>query len=122
MKTPSIERGQAEGLPLTHRAFLAATKPGGPLPCVQVRKYTPDGPPCTLCGQVVELSAGRLELFKVLTMISADWHQGRNVRLCSGDGRCTCEAEQAVESVLMRRGPTGGSTGQNQAKPRGNRP
>lgn len=122
MKTPSNERGQAEGLPLTHRAFLAASKPGGPLPRVQVRKYASDGRPGTLCGQVVELSTGRLDLFKVAWAVGVDWFHGRNVRMCSGDGRCTCEADPATESELVRRGSSGGSTGQNQATPRGNRP
>ena len=92
MKTPSNERGQAEGLPLTHTALLSAGRTGGPAPWVQVRKNHHEGP-YVMCGRVLELSGGRGEWFKVETALGVAWYESRNVRLCSGDGRCTCEAE-----------------------------
>lgn len=105
MKTPSIERGQAEGLPLTHAAYLAATKNCGNPPRVQVRKHFPDGP-CTFCGKVKELTVGRIEWFQVETMLGDSYFDGRNTRLCSGDGRCTCEAGHATEALLEVAIPT----------------
>ncbi|WP_201496318.1 hypothetical protein [Rubrivivax sp. A210] len=57
---------------------------------MQVRKHHREGP-CVLCGQVRELRAGGDgQWFKVDTDIGPLWAEGRNVRLCSGDGRCTC--------------------------------
>jgi hypothetical protein len=45
-----------------------------------------------LCGQVVELSVNEGEWFKLRTDDGMVWAEGRHVRMCSGDGRCTCEA------------------------------
>ncbi|MDP9123060.1 MAG: hypothetical protein M3N82_00395 [Pseudomonadota bacterium] len=55
---------------------------------VQVRKQG-----ATLCGQVLQcdhFDSG--EFFKVATQAGAQWCAARHTRLCSGDGRCTCEA------------------------------
>lgn len=86
-------------VPLTHCAFLAAcerqTLVGSDAqPWVQVRKRF-DGRAEVLCGQVIELGAGDAsgEWFRVRTEIGLQWFEGRNVRLCSGDDRCTCEPE-----------------------------
>ena len=70
-----------------------------------VRKHFPDGP-CTFCGKVKELTVGRIEWFQVETMLGEGWFDGRNTRLCSGDGRCSCEAEPANEALLEVAIPT----------------
>jgi hypothetical protein len=46
------------------------------------------------CGHVVELAdtVDSREWFKVQTQLGLVWAESKNVRLCSGDGRCTCEA------------------------------
>ena len=89
--------------PFTHRDCIAASRrtadaaappPAGPW--VQVRRYTRGGP-YVLCGKVIELDSHSGEWFKVATDADgAVWTQGRNLRLCSGDGRCTCEPDQAA--------------------------
>ena len=100
MLNPSKNEGLAEGLPLTHSAYIAAcasmtTKHGGRhRPWVQIRKRDPGGH-AVLCGQVAELDAGKAdEWFKVDTAIGSMWATSRNVRMCSGDGRCTCEPDE----------------------------
>lgn len=93
MQTLSLRQGQAEGLSLTHAAYIAASRPGEPAPRVQVRKHHPDGP-CVLCAQVIELIDRNGQWFKLGTPIGVLWAEGRNVRLCTGDGRCTCESSQ----------------------------
>jgi len=98
MHTPSIRRGQAEGLPLTHCAYIAASKSGEPAPRVQVRKYHPEGP-YVLCAEVIQLLDYNGERFKLNTPIGPLYADGRNVRLCSGDGRCTCEPARQGEHV-----------------------
>ena len=90
------DRYPAKGGPLTHRECIASSRPStegrasiaGPR--VQVRRYHRDGP-YVLCGQVVALNAGDRELFKIETEIDTFWADGRGLRMCSGDGRCTCE-------------------------------
>lgn len=100
MRNPSKHEGLAEGLPLTHSAYIAACasmtmKHGGRHRLwVQIRKRDPGGH-AVLCGQVAELDAGAAEeWFKVETTIGSMWATGRNVRMCSGDGRCTCEPDE----------------------------
>jgi hypothetical protein len=47
----------------------------------------------TRCGQVVrceDFEGG--EFFKVATDRGEEWARASSTRLCSGDGRCTCEA------------------------------
>lgn len=88
------------GQPLTHRDCLAHAPHGAMLlgiyrPMVQVRRSHPAGA-YTLCGQVCELSNDSetgAEWFKVKTCIGMVWAQGKALRMCSGDGRCRCEAE-----------------------------
>jgi hypothetical protein len=92
MQTPSFRGGQAAGLPLTHAAFFAASTPGYRAPRVQIRKYHPEGP-CVLCAQVLEVHDNNGQWFKVSTAIGTLWAESKNVRMCSGDGLCTCEAD-----------------------------
>lgn len=85
----------AMGRPLTHRDCLAgmpqpAARAERPGPWVQLRRYHPDGA-VVLCGQVVELRDDGAEWFKVNTGAGPMWAQGKALRMCSGDGRCTCE-------------------------------
>lgn len=49
-----------------------------------------------ICGQVEQLGewAEAGEWFRVATPVGSRWVESRNVRLCSGDGRCTCEVAQ----------------------------
>lgn len=91
--------------PLTHRQCIAATI-GQAGPCrgvvwVQVRQWVrgTQGVPLVLCGRVRELRAGDGEWFKVDTPDGPVWAESRNVRLCSGDGRCVCEALPAQEDT-----------------------
>lgn len=55
---------------------------------VQVRKRG-----IVLCGRVVEASPGNVgsDWFKVDSYLGQLWFVGDNVRMCSGDGRCSCE-------------------------------
>ena len=99
MLNPSNGAGQAEGLPLTFKAAVRAAseqraqRPGHqPRIHVQVRRFDPQGP-YVLCGRLVEMAEHNGELFAVETAIGRQWVTGKNVRLCSGDGRCSCEAE-----------------------------
>jgi hypothetical protein len=86
------------GQPLTHSDCLAFAPHGAVLlgiyrPRVQVRRSHPSGA-YTLCGQISELandSDSGTEWFKVETCIGTVWAQGKALRMCSGDGRCTCE-------------------------------
>lgn len=97
MLTPNATgTGQAARGSLTHRDCMTA--PHGARLWVQVQRYNRDGP-FVLCGQVLDLADNGVELFKVATPIGEVWAQGRNVRMCSGDGRCTCEAPAAQRST-----------------------
>lgn len=53
----------------------------------------------TFCGKVLDASAGRDETdwFKVDCQLGQLWFPHEKVRLCSGDGRCTCEAPEGAE-------------------------
>lgn len=90
-------KGRHENRPVTHRDCLAAGRQahaGGASagrPWVQVRRYHPEGA-FVLCGQVIELSEDGAEWFKVDTIVGQVWARGQSLRMCSGDGRCTCEA------------------------------
>lgn len=100
MQNPSRHEGRAGGLPLTHQAYSVACSARRPKPWVQVRRRV-QGTAVVLCGQVAELNANEGEWFKVETWIGPVWAESRNVRMCSGDGRCTCEA-MAEESARGR--------------------
>lgn len=85
--------------PLTHEAYsrhcttVAVRERRVPVVHVQIRRRG-----ATLCGQVVELGefASDGQWFKVNTPDLGDvWAEHRQVRLCSGDGRCTCDEGQA---------------------------
>lgn len=96
MLTLDIEGGRPRGRPLTHRECIAvgnrvvAQHGKDARPWVQVRKHHKEGP-YVLCGRVVELGGNGAEWFQVDTCIGPMWVEGQNVRLCSGDGRCSCE-------------------------------
>ncbi|HSV70288.1 MAG TPA: hypothetical protein VLI72_09255 [Methylibium sp.] len=88
-------RPKPNGQPLTHLGYLQACQLAERAclrPCVQVRKRF-GGEAVVLCARVVEIDAGSSdgEWFKVETALGALWVESRHVRLCSGDGRCTCE-------------------------------
>lgn len=59
-------------------------------PFVQVSKRG-----AVLCGRVDSLGdhGEGGDWFKVSTDLGLGWYQARNVRLCSGDGRCQCECD-----------------------------
>lgn len=101
----------ADNKPVTHAAYMQACQQRALLgtaarPWVQVQKRF-GAHRLVLCGQVVELDAGSDtgEWFKVKTDQGPLWIESRNVRMCSGDGRCTCEVEgrgSEVEGVPHR--------------------
>lgn len=96
MLTDSTDDRPVTDRPLTHGACLDAMRHvseghGAPAKTwVQVRRYDKAGP-YALCGRLITLRVGDKDWFKVETEIDTAWVDGRNVRLCSGDGRCTCE-------------------------------
>ena len=92
MLNPSPRIGLVAGLPLTATACLVAGTTTRGRVWVQMRRIDPSGP-VVLCGQVHELKGSDGNWFKVDTAIGTYWVEGRNVRLCSSDGRCTCEAQ-----------------------------
>lgn len=96
MDHPPIGRGEAAGLPITITDFIAASRPGLPLPRVQVRKNFREGP-IVLCAEVLEVHDNDGQWFRVETQIGALWVEGRNVRMCSGHGLCTCDPVTAAE-------------------------
>lgn len=106
MLTTTAQRSDAASRPLTHRECLvtgqqmAAGRADAGAPWVQVLRYHREGS-YVLCGQVVELGSGDAEWFKVDTTDGPLWAMGRNVRLCSGDGRCTCEPAPAVDTAPL---------------------
>lgn len=89
--------------PLTHRQCIAATEmqmgQSRRAVWVQVRQWVrgAQGVSLALCGRVRELRASDGEWFKVDTFDGPVWAESRNVRLCSGDGRCVCEASAAPD-------------------------
>lgn len=95
MLNPQAGSDRLQSRPLTQRAFLAAARQTAAQhgkaarPWVQVRRHHKEGP-YVLCGQVAELSSNGAEWFKVDTCAGPLWADGPNVRLCSGDGHCTC--------------------------------
>ena len=100
MQTASNDDGSDQARPLTHAMYIAAatrraqhSKSAARL-WVQVQRRYREAPR-VLCGQVRELSATNGDWFKVDTDDGALWAESRNVRLCSGDGRCTCDQDEA---------------------------
>lgn len=89
--------------PLTHQVFFAAAQAAidhGARPStllwVQARRLSRQGP-YILCGKILGISASSgADWFKVETAIDTFWALGRDLRLCSGDGRCTCEAKDTA--------------------------
>lgn len=86
----------ALGKPVTHADLLAATRrafgDGHPKPrvCVQARRYDSNGP-YWLCAEVLVLGCSDAEFFKVRSAIDTWWARGRDLRLCSPTGRCSCD-------------------------------
>ncbi len=77
---------------LTQRDYIQACMRSGPRPWVQLLRRQ-RGESLVLCGQVAELNIHTGEWFKVETTLGVLWARGQDLRLCSGDGRCTCEDE-----------------------------
>lgn len=102
--TPSIRRDSQAGnqtgqsQPLTHEAYsrhcsaVAVRERRVPVVFVQIRRHR-----ATLCGRVIELAefAAEGQWFKVETAIGQVWAEHRQVRMCSADGRCSCDEGQA---------------------------
>lgn len=120
MLTAANLDGQVEGRPLKHRDCFAGSHQTGPGlaassgPWVQVLRQHREGP-YVLCGQVIELAGNETEWFKIETLIGPVWAEGRNLRMCSGDGRCTCEPDEAqparaIDNLHRTVGATLGST------------
>lgn len=88
--------------PLTHQAYsiacsrIALATRRVARPFVQVRRRG-----AVLCGQVKELAefAEGGDWFKVETQVGTIWAESRNIRLCSVDGRCTCEVDGLPAAV-----------------------
>lgn len=93
----------ALGRPLTHSDVLAAAAQlGNPAAfghlCVQARRYDKSGP-YWLCAEVLALGGSEPEWFKVSSAIDTWWALGRDLRLCSPDGRCACDSR----AILAKR-------------------
>jgi len=119
MQPPSDIEGLAEGLPLTHQAYMAACSAGIARPFVQVRKRFRNRPE-TLCGRVADIACGDRDWFKVDTTTGSVWAEARNVRMCSGDGRCTCELEEVSRTghrYPVQDVPIGDQTGAKHSPP-----
>ena len=112
MRPISGRNAVTPGEPVSHSAYLLAVQEAvdaagrGARPWVQVRKRM-GGEQVVLCGQVAAVDAGpdSGEWFKVQTDLGTLWIESRNMRMCSGDGRCTCEADhvsKAREGVPSR--------------------
>lgn len=109
----------ALGAPLTHSAFIAATGNGSNRVCVQARRNHRDGP-YWLCAEVLELGAGDTEWFKVRSAIDEWWAIGRDLRLCSPEGRCFCDdSADLTRSTEVPARSTGGATTDNTQQPCG---
>lgn len=86
----------ALGKPVTHADLLAALQQAGasggttPRICLQARRYSREGP-YWLCAELLELGCSDAEWFKVRSAIDTWWAHGRDLRLCSPDGRCYCD-------------------------------
>ena len=125
MLSGQSDTGRQRIRPLTHSACLAASQrdaaggagAGRPWVRVRVRRSHPVGP-YVLCGQVVKLRDNGTEWFKLETCMGPVWVLGAYLRMCSGDGRCTCEPDPAP-----KKGPThswqssDGSTGEETQQP-----
>lgn len=96
MISAQVREAWAGVAPLTHAAFAGhsvtrALESGKtPVVHVQIRKQG-----VTACGVVADLGeySESGDWFKVQTdLFGLVWVESRQVRLCSGDGRCVCEA------------------------------
>lgn len=87
-------------------------------PHVQIRIYDKSGP-VTLCGRLVEVAEGEAARFKVDTDLGAYWVQGRNARMCSGDGRCSCEPLPGSAAALSGQGRKACGRGAQDGTPSG---
>lgn len=85
--------------PMTHRVYTSVVvcqALSGASPCVHVQ-FRRQG--VTFCGRVAEMvedfnQSGK-EWFKVDSeQLGRVWVESKHLRVCSGDGRCTCEASQ----------------------------
>jgi len=115
----------ALGIPLPHRDYMAAarrlaiTGDGSGKVCIQARRHSRDGA-YRLCGEVRELGAGDVERFRVRTAIDEWWARGRDLRLCSPDGRCSFNAiGPALEPTTDPARSTAGATTNKTQQPCG---
>lgn len=98
---PTQSAGLAEGLPLTHEQCMATARALEDLTGAKAELHVQHRQPSregsyVLCARLLEMATatdGR-ELFKVDNGIGSAWTIGRNLRMCSGDGRCTCEPDR----------------------------
>lgn len=96
--------------PFSHRQYTGHVVTKGLLlgqvPIVHVQIKRKGTTHCGTVAQIVELfnSDGR-EWFKVDCDLGRVWVEHRNVRLCSGDGYCSCAKtrEQAVAAATQER-------------------
>lgn len=109
----------ALGQPVTHRDLLAvmrqAIAAGDTCPriCLQARYYTREGP-FWLCAELLALGCSDAEWFEVQSAISKRWVHGRDLRLCSPDGRCYCADARPVEAPAARWPASNATTGETQ--------
>jgi hypothetical protein len=112
MLSPRLERPPEIGKPLTHRECIlaghsnCADHPGSRKLHVQLRRRDRNGD-YSLCGTLVLLQVGNKEWFKVDTEVDTFWAEGRDLRLCSGDGRCTCELPRHSAAAGAEQPPVG---------------
>lgn len=99
----------AMGRPVTHLDLLAATRHAfglgnaRPRICLQARHYNREGP-YWLCAELLTLGCSDAEYFHVQSAIDKWWAHGRDLRLCSPDGRCQCDDSTTTRESLQPRG------------------
>ena len=106
----------AMGRPVTHLDLLAATRHAfglghaRPRICLQARSYKREGP-YWLCAELLSLGCSDAEYFHVQSAIDKWWARGRELRLCSPDGRCCCDdAIPKAKALADTRRSTGSAT------------
>ena len=100
---------QALGRPVTHRDLLAVTRRATAAGdthqriCLQARHYRREGP-LWLCSLLLELGCSDAEWFKLQSPVDTFWTHGRDLRLCSPDGRCQCDDRTTTREPQQPRG------------------
>lgn len=101
----NVQQGQqkAQQRPLTF-ADVARHVSRNPSPCfVQVRIRD-----AVLCARVVEVGSpnSKTDFFRVHCAFGERWVSAWNARMCSGDGRCTCDGASDGAEALRAEPPT----------------